>query len=124
MREEWSSDDSAVKIYGDVSPWPVIAKSDVVAHFGSVEETFHGIHRLWVEDMLPRPNANESRPFSMRDIELAEENRERGYRHWRFGSFGPPLRHRGSSYDKVWGYYYEENGYAVFPDINERIKLV
>jgi len=86
MNEQWSPDGAAVKIFGDYSPHPVIVLKEVVEHFGSTEVTFHAIHRLRKAGMLPRFGASEAWPFSMRDIELAEENVERGERYWRWGT--------------------------------------
>ncbi len=116
MNEQWSPDGAAVKIFGDYSPHPVIVLKEVVEHFGSTEVTFHAIHRLRKAGMLPRFGASEAWPFSMRDIELAEENVERGERYWRWGTLYP------SAHEYVRGYYRAEGLYGVFAG-GTRVKL-
>jgi len=108
MKEQWSSDGSAVKILGEHSPHPVIVMRAVVTHFGNTGETFHAIHRLRAAKLLPRPSAGERYPFTMRDIELAEDNVLRGERYWRFGTLYP------SPHEYVRGYYHREGSEAVF----------
>ena len=110
MKTQWNVDGSAVKIYGQHSPHPIIATNDVVKHFEDVETTFHQLHRLRKAGMLARPEAGEGRPFSMADVKLAEENEQRGHRHWRFGTLYPTV------HEYIRGYHYIENGFAVFRD--------
>ena len=112
MRTEWSDDGMQVKIYGDHAAIPLHINTDVIEHFGgSPEEAFHAIHRLNRAGMLPKPSAH---PHTLKNIQLAEENQQRGERHWKYGT-----KYRGNW--KFWGFYYEENGEAVFPDLNERV---
>jgi len=108
MRTVWAHDGSAVKIYGQHSPHPIIAESAAVEHFGDVETTFHQLHRMRRENWLPRPSASERHPFGMRDIELADENERRQCRHWTWGTHYP------SANEYVFGYHYHENGFAIF----------
>jgi len=108
MKEQWSPDGSVVKIFGDYSPHTVIVQKEVVDHFGSTEETFHAIHRLRKANCLSRPDAGKCFPFSMRDIEFAEENMTRGECYWRYGTLYPSI------HEYVCGYYRLEGSTAVF----------
>lgn len=112
MKTLWSSDGTAVKIWGDYSPHPVIALKEVVEHFGSVEDAYHNLQHLRGDGYLPRLGSSENFPFSMKDVSLAYENRDRGTRYrercWRFGTIYP------SAHEFVRGYYRIEGNTAVF----------
>jgi len=116
MREQWSTDGTAVKIYGQISPHPIIATASAVAHFGDTETTFHQIHQLRRKNLLPRPEDSEAHPFSMTDINLALENKRLGYRHWQYGTLYPTVN------EYIRGYYHIEGEFAVFRD-NTRVKM-
>jgi len=112
MKELWSLDKSAVKIYGDYSPHPVIVTKDVYEHFGGeTEKVFHSIQGMMKE--MPRLRSSECHPFSMIDITFADENSYRGTsgsnRHWKFGTLS-------NSREFVTGYYYmsEDGTQAIF----------
>jgi len=112
MNTQWSPDGTAVKIWGNYSPHPVIVLKEVVDYYGGdIEETFHAVQKLR-KGYLPRVDAGESFPFSMRDIQMGEENRERGtayrQRYWRFGTIYP------TPTEYVRGYYHLEGNVAVF----------
>lgn len=110
MRTIWAHDNSAVKIFGDFSPHPIIATAEVAEALGGAEKMFHEIHRLRRERLLPRANSCASFPFSLRDIELAQENEERGRRYWRWGTLYPSPR------EYIRGYYWIDENEAVFSD--------
>ncbi len=113
MRTVWNKNKTAVKIYGKFSPLsPVIVTSEVVSHFGSIDETFHRIKEMANERILPRLGS-ESHPLNMLDdLPKAYENRLLGYRHWQYRSFNHVYDDTG--YDTVWGYgHYTPNGSFV-----------
>ena len=118
MRIEYSDDSSAARIYGDHSPWPIVIKSEVIDLFnGDFEELFYEYHRLYRMNFLPYAGG-ENHPVSIKAWNYALENRERGEKYWWYGSKGP-----SGNYDVVWGFYYIDGGHAVFPDIDEMVKI-
>lgn len=108
MRTEISPDGTAVKIYGDHSPHPIIADASVVAQLGGAEAAFHHLKRMHNNVLLPRMGS-ESHPISMRDLELLEQNIADRQRTWRWISI-----QRGR--DIYWGYARQDGDVEVFVD--------
>ena len=116
MKEEWAPDRSAVKIYGDISPHPIIVTKEVVDLFsGNTEAVFHEIHRLRSSKLLPRAGSSESHPFGIKDIKYALENKTIGHRHWRFSRLQ-------THNEWIRGFYYIDGEHAVF-ESGERFHL-
>lgn len=112
FRVVYSSDGSAVKIYGDFSTDPVICHVNVVAMFGGIPETFHGVKALLKANMLPRAGS-ESRPLKTFDIQCGRDNVERGERYWQYRSFTGHKARSSTGYDTVRGHGFREGNNFV-----------
>lgn len=114
MRTEASPDGTAVKIYGDYSPYPVVAMLDVVDYLGGVEKAFHYIKDQAARNLLPRMGS-ERRPLTLRDMEILTWNQAVGHRLWRWIDI-----QRGN--EMFWGYARREGTVEVFTD-GTRVQL-
>ena len=109
MKVVWSQDRSAVKIYGDYSPHPIIVTAEVCAMFNEdCELVFHTINNYRKRGFLPRANSSECNPFNKMDIRLAMANEFLNCRFWVYGTLYPTV------HEYVRGYYKREGNDAVF----------
>lgn len=117
MNIVYSNDNSAMKIYGDHSPHPVITETAVVNELGGPENAFHRLKQL--QPFWARSKDSEVHPFSMRDLKLTLDNERRGCRYWRWENLNGPKVKESTGYDWVKGYAYcELDGTFVFVDSN------
>lgn len=96
----------AVAISGNFSGVRVYAMNELVDVLGGTESAFHEIKRLQNKNFLPRMGG-EGKPLTMRDLQLARENEQLGYRHWQWKS----VTRWSTDY---WGYGYVDGNEFVF----------
>lgn len=117
MKTQYANDNSSVKIYGDHSPWPVIATTEVVAHLGGEESAYHEIKRM--QPFLPAPML-EAHPLGMLELGFARENEQRGEKYWCWRRMEGQAVKKSTGYDYVKGFGHAETDGFVFVNSNTR----
>jgi hypothetical protein len=97
---------AGISITGNYSGTAICAMNELVAALGGIEPTFHEIKRLQNNQLLPRMGGV-GKPLTMRDLQLARDNEQRGERYWQWRSIT-----RGRTY--FYGYGHVDGNAFVF----------
>lgn len=104
---------SGLSITGDHSKTSVQATLEVIELLGGTEAAFHEIKRLQNKFILPRMGSI-ARPLTLRDLEYARENEQRGERYWQWIQEQSSRVYDSTGYDYVYGYgHMTETGFVI-----------